>query len=162
MPEYATSPPVVREPGYAQSASSVAPGARRRKNGTQVIGSGAVTVVTLDTTVFNTGLTVSSDRITIPTGEGGIYLVGVGLLFAAATSGLRNLQARLNGAASYVVDVGITASTTTRLAGTNLVELAEGDYLQLTTYVDGANVTVGGTGVVDSWLFAIKQTTNPT
>lgn len=82
----------------------------------------------MHSTSSNTG------RITIPTGEGGFYIIGANVQFAINGTGYRQLSLRLNGS-TLIGTKSILA--TTGIAATNLAievayQFAAGDYIEVT------------------------------
>ena len=121
-----------------------------------------ITAVTLpDTEDFDTGamhdVTTNSERLTVPTGGDGLYLVLGGVAWAANSAGRRILSLLVNGVA--VAGVGATTnpdpggSTVQRFS--HLVELVAGDYLHMT----GQQTSGGALNLTNARLQAIWMTT---
>lgn len=95
---------------------------------------------TLHSTVSNTS------RITVPTGGAGVWLLTGSVDFAANASGIRAVQFYKNGAAagSYAVLPG-TSSAAVQATHSQLITLADGDYVELYAYQSsGGALNTGG------------------
>lgn len=96
--------------------------------------------LTFDTEVFDSGAmhstSTNTGRITVPTGGGGVYVVGGTVEFAANATGYRSIGIRLNGGNTITGHRAITssASVTTRLSTSAIYSLAAGDYLELQVF----------------------------
>lgn len=78
----------------------------------------------------------STSRITIPTGWGGIYLVGGNIQFAANATGQRQIVIRLNGATAIVTSglVDAAAAGATDLSVSTIYAFSAADYIELEGY----------------------------
>jgi hypothetical protein len=92
-----------------------------------------------DTDEYHSTVT-NTDRITIPAGQAGKYLIGATFVWASNTSGRRMLNLRKNGAG--IAGLGVPqAGAMNRMAITHLEDLSEGDYLECRVYQDsGGNL----------------------
>lgn len=121
-------------------------------NATQSISSGAFAALTFNSEDIDDGglhSTVSNtSRITIPTGMGGIYLIGGATFFAANATGIRQIQVLKNGV-TIVGTRGLTAGFSVGGVGPALhtqalVSLAAADYVELSVFQDsGGALNVG-------------------
>jgi len=82
-----------------------------------------------DTNTFHDN-TTNSDRITIPSGKAGKYLLQTAILFATSSSGVRNVGFVLNGATTLGSALVVPLSSfLTRVAHLYVCDLAVGDYV---------------------------------
>ena len=102
----------------------------------QSIPNASFTKVTAFTEIFDTDNAVSSGTFTVPTGKGGKYFITASTNFTANATGQRIMsfykngsqEARLSSAPGE--DTGNNAGNT----GSALIELSEGDYVELYVY----------------------------
>ena len=136
-------------------------GARVYKSGAQSISNVTGTAVTFDTENFDTNsfhsTSVNTDRMTIPTGLGGKYLVVGTFDWAANAVGQRVGYIYLNAGLRYAVSVnnmGASVGNTTQVSG--IVEATAGDYISLSCYQDsGGALNLNGQFTYSS-SFAIQ------
>lgn len=103
------------------------------------------------TTALHDTVTQNS-RLTIPTGLGGLWLVGYAIAFAANATGIRNAYLRRNGGGvghtdhwCETTDTGLGGGASTSLAASQLIRLTAGQYLELiATQTSGGNLNVLG------------------
>ena len=149
---------------WADNGSVV--GALVKNNGAQTISNATFSYVTFNLENFDTNgfhsTSVDTDRITIPTGFGGKYLIQAQARFAANTTGFRRFDVEL-GATGASLSVSIVApvngSSTTGTLG-SVFDLAAGDYIRLSVYQNsGGNLDIltgsTGTGLSSTFLSAI-------
>ena len=136
-------------------------GARAWKSAAQSISNVTGTAVTFNNEDFDTNsfhsTSVNTDRMTIPTGLGGKYLVIGTFDWAANATGQRVGYIYLNGGLRYAVSVnnmGATVGPSTQVSG--IVEAAAGDYLQLQCYQDSGGALNLSGGFTYSTSFAIQ------
>jgi hypothetical protein len=85
----------------------------------------------------------NTDRITIPTGKGGKYLINVQLLWDQKTSGSQQFRVRLNGSSNLMGSIeGNTGYVSTNIS--QIAQLTAGDYITVEAYSDSS----GGNTVV--------------
>lgn len=94
-------------------------------------------------------LVTNTDRITVPTGRGGLFLVVFNGAFAINGSGQRSAQIKKNGATT-LVDVLVNTNSTAFQSNilTTAVRLAAGDYLTFSVWQNS-----GGALNTDSTMF---------
>lgn len=138
-------------------------------NGTQSISSGAFAALTFNAEDFDDGAMHSTSsttsRITIPTGMGGIYLVGGGTFFAANATGVRQALLAKNGGAPKVAGAIVAGFSVSGVGPTvsvqGLFSLAAADYVEIQVFQDsGGALNVGSAGAThdytQSTLYAIR------
>lgn len=105
-------------------------------------------------TVSNTG------RLTVPSGGDGVYLIWGSAEYAAAASGVRNLEIRLNGSTLIAIQSVAGSGTTQQLTVAREYLLSAGDYVELTVFQNsGGSVNIVASGNYSpefgmSWRFA--------
>lgn len=107
-------------------------------------------------TVTNTG------RITVPSGGGGLYLIGGCIEFAANATGLRGAQIRLNGTTVIAVQEApsVGAGSAHPIMVTTAYQLAAGDYVELMgKQSSGGSLNMLATGNYSPEFWAIWQST---
>ena len=79
----------------------------------------------------------NTDRITIPTGKGGKYLINAQLLWDQKTSGSQQFRIRKNGSSNLMGSIeGNTGYITTSIS--QIAELTAGDYITVEAYSDSS------------------------
>lgn len=90
----------------------------------------------------------NTSRITIPAGEGGMYMISGSLHYAANSTGIRRAKIRKNGGNDLAVvqDSNPNASNDSRLNPATIARLSGGDYLELVGFQTSGSalVTVSG------------------
>jgi hypothetical protein len=135
------------------SASAAFSGVSLYKSGNQSFSSGAGTNVTFDLELFDTDAfhdtSTNTDRITIPAGKDGYYLLQARFIFAAANTGQRIGMIRKNAGATQLArftmnNQGATADAAATFG--TVVNLSAGDYVVLECFQDGtgARDIIGG------------------
>lgn len=125
-------------------------GARVFHSANQSLTTGVATGLAFDTERFDTdgfhSTSVNTNRLTIPAGLGGKYLVGGGIRYASNATGWRQLALRLNGdnAKFIATDVrGANPTDVTDITISTVLELAVGDYVELmAAQTSGGNLNV--------------------
>lgn len=114
-------------------------------SGDQTISSGAGTNATFDTELFDTNgyhsTSSNTDRITIPTGKAGYYLITGRAQWFYSSTGQRICSIRKNAGATTLARTAInnqTSSVQTCLSVQIIANLAEGDYVTFENYQDGS------------------------
>jgi hypothetical protein len=94
------------------------------------------TALTADTEVSDIGgmhsTSVDTERITVPSGEGGLYAVYATVQFAANATGYRHIEFYVNSTTQYPCDqvpAVTTASAVTILSGARTIPLSAGDWV---------------------------------
>lgn len=140
---------------------SAVPSAHVFNSAVQSIPDTTATLVTFDSETWDTGATHSTvsntDRITVPTGGGGTWLVTGQVVFAASALGRRVAQIRKNDTAICAgKQLAGDATFTSLVSASCIVQLAATDYLNMTAQQvsTGALNTVAGTS--NTFLQATK------
>lgn len=112
--------------------------------------SGTPQIVTFNSERFDVGgchsTSSNTGRLTVPSGEGGKYLIGGHVSWATNATGVRQIYIRLNGATPIGDDVRTPVSGTgTSQHVSTFYSLAAGDYVELI-----ANQTSGGALQIDA------------
>jgi hypothetical protein len=128
-------------PSWATPASgSTFAGVRLVKSGNQSISDGTFTLATWDTESFDTNSyhdgSTNTDRITIPSGKAGYYLITAGISFADSTaSSFRMANLRKNGTQITTSRMGTgSGSGYPTIIISCVVNAAESDYFDLNVY----------------------------
>jgi hypothetical protein len=106
----------------------------------QSVNNTTLTEITLNAESFDSGTlhdnVTANTKITVPTGGGGVYLIGGSVRYAVNGTGLRAAQVRKNGATilSTTEHGGADASIQTFVMTTTIVVLAAADYIELMAY----------------------------
>jgi len=121
---------------YLKDRADNPPRARLTHSTTQSLTDGALTAVAFDGEATDSAAlhdnATNNSRITIPTGEGGMWLFSGLVEFAANATGQRKLQFRTDGSANFGgVTVDAAASGVTQLALTFMLVLNAGQYAEL-------------------------------
>jgi hypothetical protein len=119
---------------------------------TQSIPNTAVTNVLWTAEEYDVGglhsTSVNTDRITIPTGGGGLWCIGWSLMYTSGTTGVRTGFLAKNGGTSHriaQIECPASASTYTGIHSATILRLVDGDYLALVAYqTQGSAVNIDG------------------
>ena len=133
-------------PSWATPASgSTFAGVSLYKSGNQSIASGAGVNATFNTELFDTNTyhdnSTNTDRITIPSGKAGYYLLNARANFAASSTGIRIGQIRKNVGADVIArwtGNNDTSAADTVFEVSTVVNLSVGDYIVFEVYQDGS------------------------
>jgi hypothetical protein len=142
-------------PSWATPASgSTFAGVSLYKSANQSLTSGAGVNATFNTELFDTNTyhdnSTNTDRITIPSGKAGYYLLSARANFAASSTGIRIGMIRKNAGADQLARFTMnnqTASVDAVLETSTIVNLSVGDYVVFEVYQDGSgslNLQGGG------------------
>lgn len=118
-----------------------------------------VTPLTLSTTVYNTGLdlTTNAGRVTIPAGQGGGYLITACVWFPAGAQGARTLGISTDGPrANWPIQQGVPFTAEGRQMATDVAVLAAGDVVGLNLFTSGTGVTVQSNSDDDTFLTVVR------
>jgi hypothetical protein len=132
----------------APAATVTARGCSLTKGGSnQSLANATLTSVTFEAEQFDTNAyhdnSTNNSRITIPAGYAGKYQINGSILFAANSTGDRELYFFINNSANYNYTVTKATSSLMGLQGGVILNLAEGDYVEIKVYQDsGTNVNV--------------------
>ena len=135
-------------------------GCRVYNSALQIIANNTETALTFDSERYDTdafhSTSSNTNRITIPTGLGGRYLVGAGIEFAANATGARILLLKHssgNAMAENCMPV-VSAAISCRMSCNSIYQMAAGDYAEVTVYQNSGgnlNVTVGANYSLEFW-----------
>jgi hypothetical protein len=138
---------------WATAGSSYS-GVSLYKSADQSYASGSGVNMTFDTELFDTdafhSTSSNTDRITIPTGKAGYYLLSARTIWAAGATGQRISQIRKNAGATSLARIVMnnqTAAADATAQTSCVVNLAVADYVFWENYQDGTgalNATGGG------------------
>lgn len=127
-------------PSWATPSSGNLVGCRVTNSAVVSIPNTTVTSLTFNTETYDTdafhSTSSNTDRITIPAGKAGYYLINYNINYAANATGFRNNAIKLNGgstidAVAYIKGFSDDANS---LAGTTVYYLSVADYVSLSTY----------------------------
>lgn len=109
-----------------------------------------------DTDAYHDTATNTS-RLTVPTGQGGTYIIGWTLGYAANATGTRSVGVRLNGTTFINYDRRPAAGggNPSHLVGNVVYRLAAGDYVELIGFQDSGgalNTVVGANYSPEFWI----------
>lgn len=138
-------------------------GASVYNNATQSITSASDTALTFNTEDYdtdgfhNTGS--NTDRLTVPTGLSGKYVIIGRTTFPANATGLRQLYIEKNGSTLWDMRVPVNSGTNaTSINITAAADLVSGDYVKLRVYQDsGSTLSVGAAGGYTASYFQIMR-----
>lgn len=104
----------------------------------------------------------ANDRLVIPNGMGGLYQIIGAVEYPTNATGNRFISVTVNGTTRGFTNELALASISTRMQCGALVELAEGDYVELNgAQTSGGNLTVGGVGNAGTFLSIIRHSNTP-
>jgi hypothetical protein len=125
-----------------------------RKTSTQTLTSGAFVDLTFDSEVYDVGAMhdgTNPDRITVPVGGGGLYLIAALASFAGSGTGRRFVLVTVNGTAVDGVRMNPATADIMGVPLTTIRNLAAGDIVRLQAFQDsGGDLTVGNLGAEDA------------
>lgn len=125
------------------------PRARVFNSAAQSLTSGTLTALTFDSERYDVGdchSTVSNTRLTVPTGEGGLYHIFGSVRFSLNATGARSIYIQINGTTRVAqVELDACSSSVTNLVIATDYGLIAGDYVELFAWQ-----TSGGALNVDS------------
>ena len=119
------------------------------RTGAQTLTTATITNITFGNEDFDTdgfhSTSSNTDRITIPSGKDGKYLVTFTIVYAPNSTGLRGGFIGKNGSTTYYPVALPTTSATWRASGSIILNLVATDYITLQGYQDsGGNLDVFG------------------
>lgn len=140
------------------SAASSATGVMAHRSTAQTITSATYTNVSFNAETFDTNAfhdnTTNADRLTIPAGQDGYYLIQTQITFAASNTGNRWCFINKNGSTMcqlWNANPSIQASSQTYMRGTFIANLVAGDYITIQVRHDvGSNLDVNP-GADSTW-----------
>jgi len=137
-------------------------GCMLRKSTDQNISTSVYTAITFDTEVLDTdgfhSNVTNNERITIPTGKSGKYLITASILYAPNASNSRRNLVTLNGAVSVGTTVcdqrgGGFSGASSEVNFVGFYALTAGDYIQLNAFQDsGSTLAAGGFSTAFSYF----------
>jgi hypothetical protein len=110
-----------------------------QRSANQTISNNTLTSVTWDTETLDSNAyhstSTNTDRITIPSGKAGKYMVGFTLTYTGSSTGIRVGQIRKNGTSVSQTNIqSISGAGNTVLSKTHVIDLTVGDYIDLQAY----------------------------
>lgn len=123
-------------------------GCRLYRTSNQSIANDTVTSILWNAESYDThdfhSLSTNTDRVTIPAGMGGYYMVTCAAQWSAGTSGERSINIRLNG--SNYQRNSVTTANADAMSATTVLPMVAGDYISAVAYqVSGGSLTLNGT-----------------
>ena len=125
---------------YTQAAASSFVGVSLVKSAVQAVANATDTAITWNTEDYDTNAfhdpTTNTDRITIPAGKGGYYLIEARVSFAANATGIRSVTVKKNGT-TVVVGADLNnqgSSASAVLIQSRVISAAVADYFHLNAY----------------------------
>jgi len=136
----------------APASGSTYSGCKLYKSANQTISNNSGTSITFDSEVFDTdayhSTSSNTDRITIPSGKGGKYLIQATAGFVANNVGVRQVFFEVNGTTNnnQVTLAGFSGIGTDQYININtIISLAAADYVILRVYQNsGGNLDIKG------------------
>ena len=130
---------------------------------TQSIATNTGTSILFDTEVIDTdgfhSPSVNTDRITIPSGKAGKYLVTAAITMAANSTGARVVNIAKNGSTAYGMTFPATATGASFGTITFIVDLAVSDYITASMFhTAGTNLNVQGVNTVGAGGTSLQAT----
>lgn len=126
-------------------AQTPATGVKANKTANQTVANGIVTWNTedFDTDGFHDNA-VNPSRFTVPPGKAGKYSIHATVSLASgATAGTRNFSIIKNGAGTHIeAAIAYNSYDSTRQVISGILDLADGDYVEVNLYTAGVSVTV--------------------
>jgi hypothetical protein len=140
-------------PSWATPATSSFVGVSLVKSAVQAVANATDTAITWNTEDYDTdgfhSTVTNTDRITIPTGKGGYYLVEARVSFAGNATGVRSVTMRKNGSTSVIgVDMNNqSASASAVCVLSRVIFTAAADYFHLNAYqTSGGSLNTDNSG----------------
>jgi hypothetical protein len=138
---------------WATPAASSFAGCYLSKSANQSLANNTTVNITFDTEQYDTdgfhSTTTNTQRITIPTGKAGKYLIIGQLAYASNSTGLRYATLNKNGSTNFgrAMNAAINGDVTW-LVVSSVINLAEGDYVQMNADQNsGGSLNALGTGI---------------
>ena len=153
-PEWKT--PAATTPTYVGCALNIS-------TSTQSIATNTGTSILFDTEVIDTdgfhSTSVNTDRITIPAGKAGKYLVTAAITMSANSTGARVVNIAKNGSTAYGMTFPATATGQSFGYITFIVDLAVSDYITASmVHTAGTNLNVQGVNTVGAGGTSLQAT----
>ena len=139
---------------WATAAGGSLVGCRVTNSAAVSIANTTVTALTFNTETYDTdafhSTSTNTDRITIPAGKAGYYLINYNINYAANGSGFRNCGIRINGSGTGIDNVAYIkgfSDEENSLAASTVYYLNAADYVSLHTYQNsGGSLNAIGVG----------------
>lgn len=138
------------------------PRVRVNRNTTQSLTTGTAAAISFNTEQHDLGsgmwVVGSPTRLTVPSGQGGMYMVGAAAEFAANATGNRQIQTMINGSEHYRITIpSVGSGLATRVVTAGMVSLAAADFVEFNCFQDSGgnlNLTNGG-NMPYGWAFRV-------
>jgi len=124
-------------PSWATPAAggSTFVGAQAWKSSDQTISNATATIITVDSETFDTNgfhdSSTNTGRFTIPSGQGGYYLIYARIAWSTNTTGARILYLYKNGAQDHYMQSGTLSNSFSTQVFTEVMSLSAGDYIEI-------------------------------
>ena len=137
------------------------PAFKAKSASSQAVTESANNLVVLGTEVFDTDSAFSSNRFTVPTGEGGKYFFSAGLGTNQAIDDNKTFILKLHKNGSEILDGftkvrGTSANTDPCLTMTCILDLSASDYIELYFYTNNSDTNVEIQGDARTFLSGFK------
>jgi hypothetical protein len=137
------------------------PAFKAKSASSQAVTESANNLVVLGTEVFDTDSAFSSNRFTVPTGEGGKYFFSAGLGTNQAIDDNKTFILKLHKNGSEILDGftklrGTSANTDPCITMTCILDLSASDYVELYFYTNNSNTNVEIQGDARTFLSGYK------
>jgi hypothetical protein len=137
------------------------PAFKAKSASSQAVTESANNLVVLGTEVFDTDSAFSSNRFTVPTGEGGKYFFSAGLGTNQAIDDNKTFILKLHKNGSETLDGftklrGTSANTDPCITMTCILDLSASDYVELYFYTNNSNTNVEIQGDARTFLSGYK------
>ena len=127
------------------------PAFKAKSASAQDVTEGSNNLVVLGTEVFDTDNAFSSNRFTVPSGEGGKYYFTAGISSNQAVDTNKTFVVKFHKNGSEILDGfvkirGVSANNNPSITTSSILVLSAGDYIELYFYTDNSdtNVQIGG------------------
>jgi hypothetical protein len=143
------------------SSMKMTPAFKAKSASSQAVTESANNLVVLGTEVFDTDSAFSSNRFTVPTGEGGKYFFSAGLGTNQAIDDNKTFILKLHKNGSEILDGftkvrGTSANTDPCLTMTCILDLSASDYIELYFYTNNSDTNVEIQGDARTFLSGYK------
>ena len=134
----------------AASAGSTFAGVRVFKSSTQSISNATVTDLTFDSETFDTdafhSTSSNTDRLTVPAGKAGKYLVIAKMSFVGGTSGIRQVFVYKNTTEMEALTWQNTSNSNADMCLSTIVDLAVADYVKMAVWQNNGGALNANSG----------------
>ena len=137
------------------------PAFKAKSASSQAVTEGSNNLVVLGTEVFDTDSAFSSNRFTVPSGEGGKYFFSAGLGTNQAIDDNKTFIVKFHKNGSEILDGytrlrGTGANVNLSITMTSILDLSASDYIELYFYTDNSDTNVEISGDARTFLSGYK------